>query len=469
MKTNLLDSLIVLLSATTLSVFVLWAAGELLGLGLFLDVPEYLRMASANVFEILATGAGLSAISFVVRRQIVNDDDNHPPYILYILGLTLVFVLTIVILAKLVSAQFGDQNIDAETAGELVRMSRTSLEADHLAENEEATRLLIEGPFFSSSAHDSLILDHVSNYDEGDVIEFHHNQSSIGKVAGYRLSFLGVCRIPDSGKLATLLSSWPGTPTIPGNLVSVTFNNETDFLRQEIIFDVLPDSLPLEEFVLNCGGSTRYELALDEDLSEVLACECGYTEALKIDQIVRQGEKYANEWYDRLLHEWRLDDERESPDDLHFEYDERYETGVTYFNPTSLIVDGEFSSYVDQLERLPLSSGVKIVRQDSTLAKVVQITYSRYHFTSFQYLFASLLEYGWSWSLIYVAPQTSKGKSPARILGFVDPMVLRVEMCIEHCGYPGMQYGIVDIDLLDGMAMLIEETGTFFGEEPPIR
>ena len=459
MKTNLIDSLIILLSSTTLAVFVLWAAGELLGLRLFVDVPVYLKVASENVFAVLASGVGLSVLLFMIRRQISLEDEKHPPYVVFIVGLTFIFVLSIVLLAHAVDSLFGDENIDSDTAQDRVEISRSYLDSSYLEEYQHGIKLLINGPFFSHPVTDPLVLYHISDHVKGDSVEFHRSQAYVGRVTGYRINILGLCQFSESGQLAVLLSDWPGTPTIPGGLLSITFDNNTGFLRKDRLFDIFPDGESLDEFVVKCTGEQKVAgtLESDEKSTKVAVCECNYSRAFQVDQLAQKMNKIAGLW--------NYNEEEILGTDLEFRFSEKWGEDVAYFSTGGPIGDGEFSSLLDDLKRLPQDSGIRIVEKQSSYFEVVQVTYSNYWFSWYQKIFVKQASDNY-WTLMFDAPKTSKGKSPARVIEFVEPWVLRVEMCTASCGYPGMTYGILDLKLGLGLATLVESKGIYFDGKP---
>ena len=460
MKTNLLDTLIILLCSATLAIFLLWASSELLQLVLFKDVPEYLTAVAENVFTIIASGAGLSLLLYVIRRQIIQGKKEFPPYIPYIVGITLIFLFSIVILANVIQWLLHPVP-NGEIEGNATKMILSTMDSDRLGNSKTGKKLTVTGPFFTNDTTDSVALYHISDHENGDVVEFYMKNNSVGRISGFRITMLGACRLPNTKKLAFLLSDWPGTPTIPGNLISVSFDNSTGFLHRERIFEVLADvdDVLAKYSIINCSGkqSSWSRLELDGSTAMFYPCDCSYESQLQINKLIRRVDHYMPDWID--------DKVRRLGEDLIFEYDSEWDEELAHFQGYRIIADEKFTELLDELERLPRDSGVELVERDSGEMKAVQITYSKSLFSPFQYLFAKHASDN-TWEVIYEAPYTSKGRSPARVKRFVEPNVLRMEMCVNNCGYPGMMYGIVDLDLVLGLARLVEHKGLYFDGKP---
>ena len=433
MKSNLFDSPIILLSSATLPVFILWAVGELTGIEIFANPPEFLRAAD-NLFQVLVGGTGLYLVLYAVRRQISGQTVFEPNDVLHIVRLAALFVALFTVIVMLVGCSSQ-------------RKIENTVQASVASLGDEGDRQFkINGAFFFEDSFESIILRHESD-ESGywdDEVTFFRGNHEIGRFKMYRISVEGLCRSPDTSRLSLLINAWPGTPTIPGGLFAATFNRPTGLIVFTEIFDVVQDERTAESMgAVKCTGEQKIwpESKLDGPAEIFIPCDCRIEEILSFD------------YFAALLSDMISD-----RDELEIEgFPASFLNGEGYNLNIEILDDEKISNFLRIVSELPAESSLSVNKIESPQFVIVAVTYSRGVWDSYQYIIVKDKNEQWdtTWRAIYSASYSSKSPNVAKILGFDSPAKIRVEMCIHDCQWWGLD-GIVEIDLQSFIVRYIE-------------
>lgn len=87
---SLLDSLLIMLTACTLTIFLVWLAGQIGGVQTIVQLPDFIVKGYTALWSFL-TGAGLSVVLAILRKQ----DGDRPNFLAWILGTTTVLIVLV--------------------------------------------------------------------------------------------------------------------------------------------------------------------------------------------------------------------------------------------------------------------------------------------------------------------------------------------------------------------------------------
>ena len=102
---TMLDSIVILLAAATLTVFLLWAGAEMSGAPTFKALPDFLKEAAGSVFTVITAGSVGTLLAVLLRRQILGTAMS-PNYLPWVIGTALLFCGVVVGLAKISPEMF---------------------------------------------------------------------------------------------------------------------------------------------------------------------------------------------------------------------------------------------------------------------------------------------------------------------------------------------------------------------------
>lgn len=425
MRTNLtlIDSIIVLLAGSTLSLFLLWSTGELLGLEIFTDPPDFLKSVASHIFAVVTGGSVLSLILYTVRIQI-NKDLPTPNYILYIIGLSTIFIILIFLIAHIIKkSNFVPDRSKRATATSVL----TEWESDHWSEGNYEFE--IDGPFFSKElTHKLIIKARITPTDEIDRVFFLRNFKLLGEYTGCKLTIQGICHIKYTDRIAVILTDWDGSATTPERIVIISYDVDNDKILIDS-FDGLDE--PVEDSdLIECQEG---QAIVKPQGQSFIPCNCTLERFTNIRSLIADFHAVMPS-----QHDFTIDS-----------FPDSFFKGKP-FKLASKTIDSEphqFDTIIQTMELLCENAKFTVDRFSSERYELIQVIYYRPIYESFGYIFFRDADFiDGKWKIIYEAGVSSKGFHPVDIEHFVNPSEVELIMCVKDCNWWG-SYARVRLDL----------------------
>lgn len=251
---TMLDALIVVLGSCTLSLFILWGAGQFAGIHIFTNPPDYLKSIANNLFSVATTGAIGSILLAQLRKQI--NKSSAPHYLLYVPIGTAIIIGSIIGLSKLIPP---DRDQNAKTKLSVVELQKkTDYNELHTYRNDYT----ITSNFLNPTNQSTFQIQHTIEMSDDDTSRCEQNYSSPKgakdsdlevidqcmnsvfeilengvtkyRTSDFRTGFIGMCRGSD-GLTTLLLSKWNGSATTEGSVVSVKFDPHINRFKETLV------------------------------------------------------------------------------------------------------------------------------------------------------------------------------------------------------------------------------------------
>lgn len=420
-RLNLLDSVVVALGATTLALFLFWAAGHILGIGIFEDVPAYLQSASKHLFAVITGGALSSSLLLIVRRQV---SGRIPPnYLIWVAASTTFLIVAIFGLT------YGIKQIKSEKTSKNLR--NYQIERKITADSERAV-YLIKGNFFKSSPDSTLKIEMQSPFLSDSIpeerVSFVMNSEDAGFVLEPNFKILGVCANVDSNKISILGSSWVGAARVPASVDAYNYNeHRRRFDKVEIIDGIELESLEADGIVTCAQGEGMGELEYHDKSSynvkiNAVACTCSFDSFAQGGKIVARSFEKSLDLGDVNIHEF--------PEEV----DSNTRIAAPYYKYK--YKDTLIQKFVDDVNALADSSMFHIIKLQSDDFEVISLSYLGDDYGSWNYVLYRRRNVT-EWRLLYIGLGTSYGPHGSRLCQLSKKGVLLANICTNDCIFYG--------------------------------
>ena len=327
-----------------------------------------------------------------------------------------------------------------------VRVTKAPLAGEDAVPGKQAiARYRIGGGFFPGGA-EALTLVHRLGGDWVEELAFYRNRRQIGRIADQAVSVVGLCRAPDSGRLAVLLSKYNGAAAIPPELHAAEYDAATGRAALGAVLEALPeaeavparDGLSGRERTLQALGAIRCaagQKAWPDESSEsweaaVVPCACAHRQLVRHHAFAARLPKHIGDDGDKLAVE---------------DFGGAFFGGKRHRFAAAPVDGGWLDRFLGKASALPAVAGFHVTGRQSARFAAVTVGYR----DRYQYLLVGRKTgncHRKTWVALHSALYSSKSDNVSEIVRFVSPTRMEIKMCVSDCGWWG-RYGLVEIDL----------------------